>query len=205
MKTRFVFLLLLSFLGTGVFAQENEVFNSKDMIFYGLDFSASRFVGGSGLTSPIEMQDKYMPALNDLMIVERDRYDVAKSYHKKNVEYYFELADAQNKQFNIYDRYVDHVDQGLTKENIQEVLSHYNDTIHHGLGLLYVIDEVNHFVGVITIQIVFFNIDSKEIFLIEKARGNMKGFSIRNYYAGGVRQVITDSKLLYEHRSKQVN
>ncbi len=202
MKKHFFFLVLASLLSSAILSQNVDVFNSKDMIFYGLDFSASRFVGGSGLTSPIEMQDKYMPALNDLMIMERSRYDVATSYHKKNVEYTFNLADNQNRAFNVYDRYVDHVMQSLTNDEIQTVVNNYNDSIHHGLGLLYVVDEINHFTGVMTIQIVFFNIDTKEILLVEKARENMMGFSIRNYYAGAIRQIIKDSKLLYERRSR---
>ena len=54
-----------------------------------------------------------------------------------------------------------------------------------------------------TIQIVFFDIDSHEVLLVKRARGGMKGFSIRNYYAGGIRQIIKESQESYEKWEKQ--
>ena len=37
-------------------------------------------------------------------------------------------------------------------------------------------------------------------YLVKKARGEMKGFSIRNYYAGGIRQIIIGTESLYKKR-----
>lgn len=115
-------IILLLFSTTYLMSQENPVFKSKDMVFYGLDFTKARFTGGYGLTSPASMQDKYMPALNELMIDERSRYNVAKSYKKKNVEYYFDLADEFNSQGEIYDQYVDEDIDNLTDEEVKEVV-----------------------------------------------------------------------------------
>ena len=176
-----------------------DVFQTKDMVFYGLDFSKARFTGGFGLTSPASMQDKYMPALNELMIMERKRYDVAKSYRKKNTEYYFHLADQHNSDFDVYDSYVSDDIDPLTDEDINDVIQFYKDDKHSGLGLLYVVDEVSHIRHLITVQIVFFDIDSSEVLLRKRARGDMHGFSIRNYYAGGIRQIIKDSAKPYEN------
>jgi hypothetical protein len=193
-----VLLIVLFFSSLLISAQENPVFTSKDMVFYGLDFTKARFTGGFGLTSPATMQDKYMPALNELMIDERQRYNVAKSYKKKNVEYYFNLADEMNSKTDIYDQYVNEKVESLTDEDVQEVINQYKaDDKHSGLGLLYIVDEVDHMRSLITVQITFFDIDSGEIYLQKRARGDMRGFSIRNYYAGGIRQIIKDSEDLY--------
>jgi hypothetical protein len=190
--------IVLLFSSLLISAQENPVFTSKDMVFYGLDFTKARFTGGFGLTSPATMQDKYMPALNELMIDERQRYNVAKSYKKKNVEYYFNLADEMNSKTDIYDQYVNEKVESLTDEDVQEVINQYKaDDKHSGLGLLYIVDEVDHMRSLITVQITFFDIDSGEIYLQKRARGDMRGFSIRNYYAGGIRQIIKDSEDLY--------
>lgn len=205
MKTakQYLILVLLSLVTIcGVKAQETDVFESKDMVFYGLDFSQARFTGGSGLSSPASMQDKYMPALNELMIDERKRYDVAKSYIKKNVEYYFYMADGFNADFEVYENYVNGAVENLTDEEIQIVINKYNDEKHSGLGLLYVVDEVSHGRNLITIQIVFFDINTQEVLLVKRARGGMKGFSIRNYYAGGIRQIIKESQESYEKWEK---
>lgn len=191
-------LIILWFASTFAMAQENPVFHSKDMIFYGLDFTKARFTGGYGLTNPASMQDKYMPALNELMIDEQNRYDVAKSYKKKNVEYYFDLADQFNSKGDIYDQYVHDEVDNLSEEDVQEVVNQYKaDDKHSGLGLVYVVDEVSHNRSLITIQITFFDIETGEVYLMKRARGEMKGFSIRNYYAGGIRQIIKDSEKSY--------
>jgi hypothetical protein len=198
-----ILISLFIFSGLSLSAQESTVFTSKDMVFYGLDFTKARFTGGFGLTSPATMQDKYMPALNELMIDERHRYNVAKSYRKKNVEYYFNLTDELNSKTDIYNQYVNEEVENLKEEEVQEVIHHYKSDIKHsGLGLVYVVDEVNHMKSLITVQITFFDIDSGEIYLQKRARGDMRGFSIRNYYAGGIRQIIKDSADLYEKWKK---
>lgn len=191
--------LILSLFQIGFSSAQNstEIFQTKDMVFYGLDFSKARFTSGFGLTSPASMQDKYMPALNELMIMERKRYDVAKSYRKKNTEYYFYLADQHNSDFDVYESYVSDDIDPLSEEDIKDIIQYYKDDKHSGLGLLYIVDEVSHIRHLITIQIVFFDIDSSEILLRKRARGDMHGFSIRNYYAGGIRQIIKDSEKNY--------
>lgn len=196
-------IIALLFSTSLLMSQENPVFNSKNMVFYGLDFTKARFTGGNGLTSPASMQDKYMPALNELMIDERGRYNVAKSYKKKNVEYFFDLADTFNSKGDIYDQYVNEDIDELTDEQVQEVVMQYKaDEKHSGLGLVYVVDEVNHIRNLISIQITFFDIESGEIYLKKRARGGMGGFSIRNYYAGGIRQIIKDSEKSYSNWKK---
>ena len=199
-KLLMIFILISS---NVLWSQETLVFDSKDMVFYGLDFSKARFTGGFGLTSPARMQDIYMPALNELMIDERKRYNVAKSYQKKNVEYDFDLADKLNSKGDIYDQYLNEEIEQLSDEEVQEVVNHYiKDEKHSGLGLVYVVDEVNHIRSLISIQITFFNIDTGEVYLSKRGRGSMRGFSIRNYYAGGIRQIIKDSEKLYRNWEK---
>ena len=203
---RLTILLLFLTLGLSSFSQV-DVFKSTDMVFYGLDFTKARFDENGGTTAfvtPATMQDKYFPALNELMINERKKYDVAKSYKKDNVEYYFDIADEQNADFDIYENFVD--DEKMVKLNrdqVNEVVKNYKDEDHSGLGLLYVVDLVNHQRGTITIQIAFFDISTGETLLVEKARGEMKGFSIRNYYAGGIYRVIKTSADSYKRWKKK--
>lgn len=193
-----LFSLLLSIISFFAFSQDKVgVFSSRNMVFYGLDFTEARFTGGSGLTSPTAMQDKYMPGLNELMIFERKRYDVAKSYQKSNVEYYFDLTDKFNSKTDIYNQYVYKDVEVLSDEQVLTAVKKFKDPKHHGLGLVYIVDEVNHYRNVISVHITFFDIDSGEMLFSRRARGEMKGFSIRNYYAGGIRQIIKDSEDSY--------
>lgn len=178
-------------------SQELDVFKADNMVFYGLDFSESKFLGGSGQTSMIAMQDKYMPALNELMIDERRRYDVASSYQKKNVEYYFDMANEINAQVNMEEHYNIENAEELSDEQISEAISRYKEEKHNGLGLVYLVSKVNHSNHIISIKIVFFSIKSGEILLVKMASGKMKGFGIRNYYAGGIRQIIKETRKSY--------
>lgn len=197
-NTKFtLILLLLSMILPQLKSQELNVFKTGDMVFYGLDFSESKFLGGSGQTSPITMQDKFMPALNELMIDERRRYDVASSYQKKNVEYYFDMADDINARLNIEEHYSNENVEELNEEQISEAISRYKDDKHSGLGLVYLVTKVNHSNNLINIKIVFFSIERGDVLLVKSASGKMKGFGIRNYYAGGIRQIISDTKKSY--------
>lgn len=182
---------------TQIKSQEIDVFNTDNMVFYGLDFSEAKFYGGSGLTSPVTMQDKYMPALNELMIVERRRYDVALSYQKKNVEYYFDIADDINAKLNIEEHYTNESMEEFSEAQIEKAINRYQDPKHSGLGLVYLIHKVNHSNNLISLKIVFFDIETSQVVMVKRASGTMKGFSIRNYYAGGIRQIISDGKKTY--------
>ncbi len=197
--------LLFIIIGLSTFSQV-DVFDSKDMVFYGLDFTKARFDENGGTTAfvtPATMQDKYFPALNELMINERKKYDVAKSYNKENVEYYFDMADEYNLDYDIYGSFVDDDEMiKLSSEQIEDVVAKYQDSEHTGLGLIYVVDLVYHQRNTITIQIAFFDIETGETLLVKKARGEMKGFSIRNYYAGGIYQIIKESAKSYKKWQK---
>lgn len=195
----FILLLTLGLFIPQLKSQDLDPFTSDDMVFYGLDFSEAKFLGGSGLTSPASMQDKYMPALNELMIDERRRYDVANSYQKKNVEYYFDRVDDINANLMIDEHYVNEQIKELSDEQIAHAIKRLNDSKHSGLGLVYLIEKVNHNNNLITVRIVFFDIESSQVLLVKRASGSMRGFSIRNYYAGGIRQIISDGKKNYPH------
>ncbi len=199
-------LLIIMVFAFAAYSQD-EVFKTDDMVFYGLDFTKVRIDENGGITpyyKPASFQDKYIPAINDLLIDEQSRYDVGKSYQKTNIEYDFEIAEDRNYAFDIYNCYVEEEQIPLlTRDEVDEVVSHYKDSNHSGLGLLFIVDNINHERGIITLQIVFFDIDTAKTYLVKKARGEMKGFSIRNYYAGGIRQIIKDTESLYKKRWKK--
>lgn len=153
---KMIIICLLLVIHLGISAQDNPIFKTEEMVFYGLDFSKARFTGGFGLSSPASMQDKYMPALNELMIDERHRYNVAKSYDKRNVEYSFSLANRHNAGGDIYNQYTNDEISELSFEEVQSIVNYYQqDDKHSGLGLVYIVDEVNHIRSLISIQITF--------------------------------------------------
>ncbi|OYT16826.1 MAG: hypothetical protein B7C24_05890 [Bacteroidetes bacterium 4572_77] len=186
---------------------QDQVFKTDKMTFYGLDFTKVRIDENSGVTAfyePATFQDKYIPAINELLIDEMKRYDVGRSYSKTQVDYDFEIANDRNYEFDIYKAYVEEEQiPTLEKDVVKEAVSHYKNKDKKGLGLLYVVDNINHERNIITIQVVFFNENTGETYLIKRARGEMKGFSIRNYYAGGIRQIIKDTEKTYNKRWKK--
>jgi len=205
MKKTWSLFLLMAF-AISAYSQD-QVFKTDKMTFYGLDFTKVRIDENSGVTAfyePATFQDKYIPAINELLIDEMKRYDVGRSYSKTQVDYDFEIANDRNYEFDIYKAYVEEEQiPTLEKDVVKEAVSHYKNKDKKGLGLLYVVDNINHERNIITIQVVFFNENTGETYLIKRARGEMKGFSIRNYYAGGIRQIIKDTEKTYNKRWKK--
>jgi len=194
MKTtlHIIFVAILAFSPIVVNAQTaKEVLTSDIQItWFGLDFSHSKGVilGASAL----EMKDNYIPAINELFLLEPQKFNISNAFNKSKVITDFQDVTHANSTLNTDEFEVSSKDQitPLTKENIIEAIKQYNITDKKGVGLVFIVESLDKPNTQATLHLTFFSMPDGNIILTEKVFGKASGFGIRNYWANTLYSIL---------------
>src|ERR1700758_4357905 len=109
-----------------------DVFNSNEVVWYGLDFSEAKFVGhfneGFGV-KPIneyELVNKYIPAWNHLVVMEPNAFDLKSAFCKRNIYYDMGPVESHNADIKMDGLYT-YNSYFLPKENIDKIIASYKE------------------------------------------------------------------------------
>lgn len=188
------------FLFMPAFAQsEKDVISASEITWFGLDFSKAQFVGSfnqfaeAGGNSGSEIKNKYFGQWNDVVVNERDKYDMKKSYNKTSVNYNLDIVTKRNASVDA-DKLItlnaeaDHI----KKEDLAKIASAYK-TDKKGIGLVYVIDTFSKADEKGIIWVVFFDLATRKVLIAEKFTGKPGGFGLRNFWVKPVHDVMMKS------------
>jgi hypothetical protein len=190
---KFIILLsIISFIGINAHAQNaNDVVNKNiPVTFFGIDFTKSKGVLLGARSS--EMIQKYFPAINNLMIEESNKYDIAKAFNKSQVEYDFNevnklnaLIDTNNFQVNSTN-----LVQTISRDTIANMIKQYNLKGKTGTGLVFIVQSLDKSKYLITFHFVFFTMPEAQIIIDEIITGKPMGFGMRNYWANSFHDAL---------------
>src|SRR5690349_21636929 len=88
------FLLVVFGLFSGILTAQlnsSDIFKEDAIVWYGLDFSRAKFIGkfdqGAGINSinEFELINKYIPAWNELVINQPERFDLKRVFRKNYI------------------------------------------------------------------------------------------------------------------------
>jgi len=209
-------LLLAAFISSafGASAQTaKDVFTAKEIVWYGLDFSKTHFVGqfdqGFGIVpaTGMDMRNKWAGAWNELIVKEQNNFDLRKAFRADNV--YFDLGPIaeQNKKIDS-DRCMSFNPAKISKEEIAEMIKQYvPGEKTTGIGLVFIVENFNKNDLIGEMYVTYFDIATKKVLMIEKESARPIGQGLRNYWAGSVKSVLrniegTDYKVWKKEYSK---
>lgn len=185
-------------------AQKSEdIFTKNDYTFtwYGIDYSHVMFVGdvtNPSADKPVlapEIKNKYFHAWNQLILDEKDKYNISAMLHRKGVIYDTEMITLVNAATS--DAQIQPVESATfyTKVQIQEFINAYDlekDT--SGVGIVFIAESMNKFSREAYYHVVLFNKHTKEILIQKHLRGVPDGVGFRNYWARSFFVVMEDIK-----------
>lgn len=187
-----------------MYAQSNaELFNSAKLVWFGVDMSHSKLVGIEGFTDPYDIQKRYVPAWNNLVLSEAEKYDVRKFFKKGEVINDILAVESVNEKINPGE-WVQTTSYTLDKSEIAGMVKKYKGTEKEGLGLVFIVESFDKNKEMGFIYVTFFNIATKEVILTEKLSGKAGGFGVRNYWAAAVYKVMLESEKRISAWKKQV-
>lgn len=181
-----------------VFAQsKSDVFNpDTEIIWLGLDFTGAKFIGDRerlGSTSDIR---HLLDALNELMVKEADKYNVAAALKRKQVQNAIEVTMEHNAELDILSLISaednDHVH--LSPDLVEQIISDYDFKGKSGIGLIFNVESLNKLIEEGSFWVTFVNMGTKEVLFTERLTAPPSGFGMRNFWAGSVNGVLAKIK-----------
>lgn len=176
-----------------------DIFTNYDIrvTWFGIDYSHSKIVGpisSFGGKSPIsaqELRDSYYPAWNQLILDEPSKFALQSMIHRGSVAKDLSVVKQLNAATSLDSIEAPETPQ-YKRTEIQQFISTYPLEGKTGIGLVFIAESMNKITDVAFYHVVFFNIETKEILLQERFKGNAGGFGLRNYWATSYGEVMTN-------------
>jgi len=186
-----IFSLLFSF-SYGQTAK--DVFSTQtEITWMGLDFTGAKFPGDRERIGTETDLRKLLTIWNNLMMNEPDKFDVGKSLDRAPLKNAILTTIEHNDGLNL-SQLEDSKGGHMTKEDISTIVNSYNFKSLSGVGLLFVVESFSKIEGKAYMWVTFINLSSKEVLFTERMTGAPSGFGVRNYWAGGVYNVMKQMK-----------
>ncbi len=189
-RRRILIILFLLCFTQWVYAQRaREVFNPNfPVTWLGLDFSQARFIGDQAKFKTILSAQNLFDALNDLMLSEKDKFDVGKMLGKQKITFKLDVTRAHNTRLDVASLLADSLGthNHLKPGDIETIVQGYDFEGNSGIGLMFNMESFNKILSEALIWVTFINMDTKEVLFTEKLGQEPGGFGLRNYWAGAI-------------------
>jgi hypothetical protein len=168
--------------------------NSTPLTFLGVDFTQARVIG-EAVTDANDMRDRFFPGINNVIIGEPKKYDLAGAFHTE-VSSDLDAVKKRNAAIN-----TDHIKSGnsadfsrLKTTDIDKLVKGYDFGGKKGVGLLFVMDGMSKPEEAANVYVTLVDMGSKKVLLAEKMEGKAGGFGFRNYWVHTIYEVLKDIK-----------
>lgn len=187
-------------LSIGIFPQKKldakDVFTSDEIVWFGLDFTKTHFVGlfdqGFGVepATGYDLRSKLIPAWNGLFMQEQHNFNLRRTFRKRYVYYDIASVSGLNDKLDP-DALLNYNETKISKATIREMVKQYTSTEKkEGLGLAFIIENFNKNTRKAGLYVTVFDIKTKKVLLCEFMSGSPVGFGLRNYWAGAIKDIL---------------
>lgn len=183
-------LIVLLFLSVSLFSFGQDKSALKDIQsikFYGVDYSQAKVFGAD--ESPYQFKEAFR-RINELFITEAKKYDVGKRLRKEVTEISLEAVNEVNAAINPDELMISKTSYSLSKEQVQAAIQALPIPQAPGTGMVFIAQFLDKSKNRGTYEVVFFNTQTKEIIEEWITEGKARGFGLRNYWAGSIRNAI---------------
>lgn len=193
MKTTVIVILFCLSVLTGNAQTKKDIVDPKVPITWlGVDFSGAKFIGDRERLSTQSDIMTLMTAINDLMVAEASKYNVGGALDRKDSKMDIDVTKEHNAALDANEMFseqqADH--EALTLAGVESIIETYDFKNHSGLGVMFNIGSFNKTKEEAILYFTVVNMDTKEVLLCERYVQKPGGFSIRNYWARTVYDVI---------------
>jgi len=191
----------------GAYAQTaKEIFNSTEtpVTYLGIDFTQARLINDAG-ASATDLKEKHFPGINQVVVNEPKKYDLAKAF-KKPITNDISVTEKANATID-----ADKIksssssdENRLDAATIQKVVNQYDLGGKKGVGLVFIMEGLNKPGAKGSMYVTFIDMATRKVIFTERMAGKAGGFGYKNYWAKSVFEVLEDiEKLKYkEWKSK---
>lgn len=190
-----IFLLLPTMVAVG--QDPSDVFKETTPITWlGLDFTATKFIGDRERLGSESDLRHLLVALNELLITEEAKFDIAAAIDKKKVVRDFDVTQDNNAKLDVMGMLSNSEKDylHLTREGVAEIISKYDFKGLTGIGLMFNIESFSKLNAEASMYVTFIAMDTKEVLFTERLVAPPAGFGMRNFWAKTVYEVMIKMK-----------
>lgn len=169
---------------------------ARPVVWVGIDYSLARFVGPNDFRDPAAIFPGMLEAWNALFVQERMEKlsDRLRRPVMMDLQGLPEVnAKASAKQVIPFGGIDDVIDKShITTADLAAAVRGYQLSAKEGIGLVFVVDRLIKPTANGAVQVVYFDIGSREILSAERKVGKAGGFGFRNYWFGVIKKVADD-------------
>jgi len=183
-----ILLVIVSFCSLNSFGQktytsENDVFESKEIVFYGYDFSHFRLADVKRLYAETK---KYIPAWIGFLNEHATESTLQKTFRKEIVKFNFDYTTSLIKPL-IEDSLVTVTKHSISPDSIQSIISSYQIKENEGIGFVVIVECFEKERKTSTAYFTFFDIASKKVIMSDYFGANdADGYGLTNYWGVGL-------------------
>jgi len=160
--------------------KKSPIANIESFSFYGIDYSQGRVFGASDEPEKLK---KAFGDINMLFVNEADKYDLTKLTGKKvNKTDIMAVSDAN---------------KNIPADNVKTLDGNFSIKISDddsGVGFVMIAQLLNKATEVVSYQMVFFDVKTRNIVTRFTLTGEAGGFGLRNYWAGSAYDALKKVK-----------
>jgi len=188
-------IVILCFCINSVFAQTfKDVFNPETTITYlGIDFTNVKVIGHQE-GEVMDLADRQFSGINQLVLDEPKKYDVAGALHRPSVPSDISFVKAKNKTISA-DKITstDVADEKhLTEADINGIVKGYDFGGKKGIGFLFIMESMSKKSEHGSMYLTFVDMATSKVLHTERVSEKPGGFGLRNYWAKTIYEAIDD-------------
>lgn len=191
MKTKRIllisFALLMSFLCISYAQDKSKAAQAEKIVWYGVDFSLSRFTLVT--ENPSVIVNQYLPAINNLILAEPEKYDIKKFFNKKEVKSVIKVTTDRNSKIDPSSLVTDS-EYRIEADQVNQLVKSLQLEENDGIGLIFIAENLNKATQVGSYYVCFFDIATRNIIDSRRMEGKAVGIGFRNYWAGSIYNIM---------------
>ena len=197
-KLNWLFAALLFFgISQSAYSQSlNEFFNNSELhlTYLGIDFSKARLINDPAANS-FDIRNKLYPSMNNLVVNEPKKFDIAAAFHKTNVGSDLSAVNAKNEKINAEEITSSNTEDfyRLKEADISSVVKGLNLSGKTGIGLLFVMEGMKKQGknGDASIWTVLIDMKTKKVLLTERIESKMgMAIGFRNLWVSTIKNLL---------------
>ncbi len=174
-----------------------DFFNNSEtpLTYLGIDFTKAKLINEAG-GNPMDIRNRLYNSINDVVVNEPKKYDIAGAFHKSSVTSDLTAVKAKNEKINAEEIMSSNTaDFNRLKEtDIASIVKALAISGKKGIGLLFVMEGMKKESknAAASVWAVLVDMQSKKILLSERFENKAAGFGFRNFWSSTIKRTIDD-------------
>jgi hypothetical protein len=174
-----------------------EFFNNSEMhlTYLGVDFSKARLINDPDANS-FDIRNKLYPSINNLVVNEPKKFDIAGAFHKSNVGSDIGTVREKNEKINAEEILSSNTEDfyRLKEEDVASVVRALSLKDKTGVGLVFVMEGMKKQGknGEASLWAVLIDMKTKKVLMSERFENKASGIGDRNYWASTIKKTLED-------------